>query len=139
MDGQIFCLVAAVIVAGASCTSRDEYTPYVQTPVEGVSTMTSHPDAVSTFANPPVGRPGTEVKGSRVSIPPHVIAGEMLKGKAPSGSHIEAFGQRIQADTGGNFYLQTPDIPGVYSIRVYRPSRKKSLTIHIEVIAAGSK
>lgn len=111
---------------------------HVKTSVGAVSASPLLREAGNATRAPSIGQPGAEVAGSRVSIPSHVAAGGILSGQAPSGSGIEAFGKRAQADPNGRFQIRAPASPGAYPIRVYRPSRKTPLLLHVEVIPAGT-
>ena len=110
---------------------------HVKTPGDAVSATSLLPET-GNATSPTIGQPGAEVAGSRVSIPPRVAVGEMLHGQAPAGSDIEAFGKRTQVDSNGRFQLQAPVFPGTYPIRIYRPSRKTPLLLHVEVTPAGT-
>ena len=135
MDTPTCYLLASIILAGSSCASKDEHTRSLQTPANKFSAMTSLSASANKTDPPLAGKPGTEIKGSRVSIPSHLVAGDILEGQAPPGSYVEAFDQRVQVDSAGNFYLQTITIPGAYSIRVYRPFSKRPLVIRVDLIA----
>lgn len=137
MDGKTFCLFAVISSTCISCTHMDDHMRHIQLPDSATSIAPSATEAGDAIAALPIRQPGSEVTGSRISVPSHVAAGDILKGQAPSGSVIEAFGQRIQAGNDGRFQLLAPASPGIYPLRIHRPSHKTPLLLRIDVTSVA--
>jgi hypothetical protein len=81
-----------------------------------------------------VSSPGTDVPGTRVSVPRAVQSGAALEGIAPSGSLIEVDGTQVQVGHSGRFAVTAPSPRDEWQIRIIRPAPATPLVFSVQVL-----
>ena len=82
---------------------------------------------------PPRSSPGELVPNTGMRVPRTAAAGETFTISVPVGAVVEAFGEHVEAQAGGEIRLQAPEAPGVHVIRVRQSGRANPVPFRITI------
>src|SRR5690606_31971863 len=83
--------------------------------------------------HPPRSSPGELVPNTGMLVPRTAAAGETFTISVPVGAVVEAFGDHVEAQAGGEIRLQAPEAPGVHVIRVRQSGRANPVPFRITI------
>ncbi|RRN55015.1 hypothetical protein EIM48_12195 [Pseudoxanthomonas sp. SGNA-20] len=118
---------SAAIGTGSCAASSPATAPTPSAPAGGAP-LPAHRHPI-----PPRSSPGELVPNTGMRVPRTATAGETFTVSVPVGAVVEAFGEHVEAQAGGEISLQAPEAPGVHVIRVRQSGRASTVLFRITI------